>query len=326
MQTQAKFFKYPSLTNDYAIGKVKAITGQLDEPWYSTEKIHGANASILMDKDGNWELAKRSGVLNFDGNSGDKMFNGLESCISPVMIYRLKDILHDANIVEDVESDYLIAYGEYFGDGVQAMDYEVVKNHEKDFRIFNVLIHQKVGGKFLVLTLGTLRSYFPESFCVPFNKLGTLRKLLQSELTEESALGGYKEGEVYQPIQPYFISDNGESKFLGVKRKTKRFLETKDIKKVKTSKNTYSINEINIQNGLGDYITKNRLNNVLSHGEHELIPQNIGNIMKAMKDDAISDFKKDIDLEKLIKCYDRDIAVMIKEKIKEKSEGALNNV
>ena len=47
------FFKYPSLVNHYAIGRENRIVQRLDELWIATEKIHGANASYIIDKEGN---------------------------------------------------------------------------------------------------------------------------------------------------------------------------------------------------------------------------------------------------------------------------------
>lgn len=46
------FFKYPSLVNHYAIGRENRIVQRLDELWIATEKIHGANASYIIDKEG----------------------------------------------------------------------------------------------------------------------------------------------------------------------------------------------------------------------------------------------------------------------------------
>ena len=42
-----KFKKYPSLTNHYAIAKAGQFN--LNQEYVSTEKIHGANISIVID-------------------------------------------------------------------------------------------------------------------------------------------------------------------------------------------------------------------------------------------------------------------------------------
>jgi hypothetical protein len=43
-----KFLKYPSLTNHYVVPKSNFLTNLLDKTFYSTEKIHGANISIIV--------------------------------------------------------------------------------------------------------------------------------------------------------------------------------------------------------------------------------------------------------------------------------------
>ena len=126
------FFKYPSLVNHYAIGRENRIVQRLDELWIATEKIHGANASYIIDKEGNESFAKRTSLIN----SEDKQFNQLPSCVSDSIKNSAKAILEDAN------ADYVIVYGEYFGSGIQKMDYDIVKSGEKTFKVFDVLIHK----------------------------------------------------------------------------------------------------------------------------------------------------------------------------------------
>lgn len=45
------FLKYPSLTNHYVLGKSRRILYTYNDLWYSTEKIHGDNISIVVSKD-----------------------------------------------------------------------------------------------------------------------------------------------------------------------------------------------------------------------------------------------------------------------------------
>ena len=58
------FFKYPSLVNHYAIGRENRIVQRLDELWTATEKIHGANASYIIDKEGNPQIKEANGPKN----------------------------------------------------------------------------------------------------------------------------------------------------------------------------------------------------------------------------------------------------------------------
>ena len=314
------FFKYPSLVNHYAICRENRIVQRLDELWTATEKIHGANASYIIDKEGNESFAKRTSLINSD----DKQFSQLPNCVSNSIKNSAKAILEDAN------ADYVIVYGEYFGSGIQKMDYDIVKSGEKTFKVFDVLIHKHgdLKDKFTVLSNGMFK-YFTPYDLVPIVSISkTLREYLNDEMDDDSLLGGYKEGLVYKPSEPYEIDET--HRYVGVKRKTEKYLEKEKVStKTPKSKPNFSIVELNIQKDLGKYITPNRLNNILSHGEFDLIPQNIGKIMLSFKEDVIKEFadenevSPDVPLMKLIAGYSSDIAKIIKDKIGEESKQLL---
>lgn len=316
-----EFFKYPSLTNHYAIGKEFRIINRLDDFWYSTEKIHGANASYILTSNGNEYFAKRSGIIDFE--SSDKQFNQLPNVVSEAVKSGAKKVL------ENYQSDKVIIYGEYYGKGVQSMEYDIIKDGKKDFRVFNIFV-QESEDSYRVLGYEEMKSFIDKSDLVPILEIDTLRNLLSKDQDEESALGGFKEGDVYQPISSYII--DGNNRFVGVKRKTDRYLEVEKVPKQTKSSPSWSIKEISIREELGRYITENRLNNVLSHGDLELIPQNIGKIMLVFKEDAIEEFKKETEIEydegtdfmKLINGWSKDIATLIKNKIQKESMSIIN--
>lgn len=316
-----EFFKYPSLTNHYAIGKEFRIIDRLNDFWYSTEKIHGANASYILTSNGNEYFAKRSGIIDFE--SSDKQFNQLPNVVSEAVKSGAKKVL------ENYQSDKVIVYGEYYGKGVQSMKYDIIKDGKKDFRVFNIFV-QKSEDSYMVLGYEEMKSFIDKSALVPILEVDTLRNLLSKDQDEKSALGGFKEGDVYQPISSYIIDEN--NRFVGVKRKTDRYLEVEKVPKKTKSSPSWSIQEISIREELGRYITENRLNNVLSHGDLELIPQNIGKIMLAVKEDAIEEFKKETEIEydegtdfmKLVNGWSKDIAMLIKNKIQKESMSIIN--
>lgn len=314
------FFKYPSLVNHYAIGRENRIVQRLDELWIATEKIHGANASYIIDKEGSESFAKRTSLIN----SEDKQFNQLPSCVSDSIKNSAKAILEDAN------ADYVIVYGEYFGSGIQKMDYDIVKSGEKTFKVFDVLVHKHGDSKdkFTVLSNGMFKYFSLYDLAPIVSTSKTLREYLNDEMDDDSLLGGYKEGLVYKPSEPYEIDEN--HRYVGVKRKTEKYLEKEKVStKIPKSKPDFSIVELNIQKDLGKYITQNRLNNILSHGEFDLIPQNIGKIMLSFREDVIKEFtdenevSPDVPLMKLIAGYSSDIAKIIKDKIGEESSQLL---
>lgn len=51
------FFKYPSLTNEYAVAKSRSILSKMNTIAYSPEKIHGSNVQYVFDD--------RDDVVNF---------------------------------------------------------------------------------------------------------------------------------------------------------------------------------------------------------------------------------------------------------------------
>lgn len=316
-----KYLKYPSLVNHYAIGKERRITEKLDKLWYSTEKIHGANAAYYLDKDGNEAFAKRSGIIDFE-TSSDKQFNMLPSCVNESIRESAKKVLGVG------QGEYIIVYGEYFGAGVQVMNYDIIKERRKAFRVFDVFIkteHMKED-QYYVLGKNNLKEMFSSKDLVPFKDVDTLYKLLDREISENSELGGYSEGEVYKPVSGYFIDSH--NRFIGVKHKTTKYLETEKIStKQPKSKPNFGVQELKIQEDLGRYITLNRVRNVLSHGKYELIPKNIGKIMMEVKRDAIDEFKRETTLsipegtmfEVLINGFSKQIADYIKELIHEQT-------
>ncbi|GGC74741.1 RNA ligase family protein [Enterococcus wangshanyuanii] len=314
------FMKYPSLVNHYAIGKEHCIANKLDELWYSTEKIHVANASIVINRNGEQGLAKRTSLITDD----DKQFSALKLVI-PDTVYE-----SIAKIFEYHPSiDYLNVYGEYFGNGVQSMDYEVNKNKNKSFKVFNVLVHL-IGfpaTSRYVFGYEKLIYFFERDDLVPIEDIKPLREFLKQEPDDKSYLGGNREGNVYQPINGYEINTHDGLKFIGVKHKLASFSEKqKNNNKPNRTKEIFSIEELEIRTELGEYITINRVKNVLSHGEYDLVPKNIGKIMLAVKEDAICEYTREttrevnesaISLKKLVEGYSSQIAKMIKELIRE---------
>lgn len=320
------YLRYPSLVNHYAIGKEYRIVEKLDQMWYATEKIHGANAAYYLDRDGNEKFAKRSGFI--DLQSGDKQFNQLPECVTQEIRESARAILKESRI-----GDYIIVYGEYFGSGIQVMDYDVVKNNAKKFLVFDafVRVSNSASLNYYVVGREELELYFKSENLVPIKDTDTLRNLLKKGVSEKSLLGGYSEGDVFKPHKGYFI-DEEHNRYTGVKYKTEKYLEVgrKPVKKMKSSPNL-SLEDIEIREELGRYITKNRVNNVISHGEFELISKNIGKIMMAVKLDAINEYKREAarefsdttDFNKLINVYSKNIAIFVKEAIEEKCLATL---
>lgn len=317
------FLKYPSLVNHYAIGKSQRLVNRYDNMlWYASEKIHGANASYALSANGEEYFAKRSGIIADD----DKQFSTLPDCITP-------DIRQGAKKLFDYypDADTIYVFGEFFGKGVQHMNYDIVKEGKKAFRVFDVILKFK-NGELVVCGINVWKNVFDNDSIVPYNTLGkTLKEFLETSPSEESALGGYSEGIVLKPLAGYPMKTTQD--FLGVKYKTEKYLEVKDKpSKPRKKAPELTVEQLNTLNNLGKYITKQRVSNVCSHGDYELIEKNIGKIMMEVKKDAANEFIKETgstftekELIGLTKSFSGEIAKYIKELIQESYQDVLTS-
>lgn len=306
------FLKYPSLTNHYAIGKEKRILAQLEEAYYSTEKIHGANVSIVLDQTGNVDFAKRSGFIEAD----DKQFNRFVQLAKnkQQLIHELESFLDWQGVTQ------VHAFGEYFGSKVQNMDYDLNKNQEVAIKIFNVILEYENGVIHYVVSRGEVEKYISHPYLTPTEEISTLRHFLKEDPTEDSIYGGYSEGLVYQPLHGYILDDS--FRFLGVKHKTDKFNEVSNNPINPKPKTEHTLEFMNLVSDVSRYITVNRLTNVLSHGDIELITKNIGKLMIALKEDVVTEYMRETDTQfsesdvlSALRACDKDIAKMIKEAI-----------
>ena len=319
------FLKYPSLTNHYALGKDRRIPYVYDDVWYATEKIHGANISIVAAKDTEEVgLAKRSGFLTLD----DKQFGGFKTWVSE-QGDELVDSLNKFLAWEGVTQVH--AFGEYFGEKVQRMDYELCKQGQVDVKLFNLILEYDGGTIHYVVSRDMMEKYIPVKYLTPVSNKKTLRELVNGDLEVQSIYGGISEGQVYQPTKGYVLNDTFQ--FYGVKHKTKEFAEvTKSTSKVK-EKVEYSPEFLSLVEDVSRYITNNRLNNVLSHGDFELENKNIGVIMIALKQDIVKEYLaevateySDTDVLSAVNKYNRDIALLIKNAIQKESMDLLEKI
>lgn len=318
------FRKYPSLINHYAIGKSNQVLNHLDDNFYRTEKIHGANASYILTSGGQEFYAKRSQII--DENESDKLFTSLPQYVSGSIKQSAKDVLDCFSNI----GDHVIVYGEFFGSGIQHTQYNIAKQRQKTFKVFSVFVCDQSSENKSTLVLGydDLQDFFNKEDLVPIFGVNTLRNWLNTPLIDESVLGGFSEGYVYHYFYRHYIDETHP--FFSVKHKTEKFKEVSRIPKEKKAPD-FSSKELNVREDLARYVTKNRVNNVLSHGEYELIPQNIGKIMKLVKDDIIKEYSfetykdiRNIDLTKLLEGHSRTIALIIKSLIEEETLAKLN--
>lgn len=120
--------KYPSLTNHYSLAQIKDREQLFNVEYIATEKIHGANISIVVDNYGNIEVTKRTLALTDE-----------EKRVAPWVT--LVNFVNNADrqirywaeqakkLVDDNRVSQVHFYGELFGDEVNAMTYDI--NNQK---------------------------------------------------------------------------------------------------------------------------------------------------------------------------------------------------
>lgn len=288
---EVRFLKYPSLQNHYAIGKSRRVVELYDELWVETEKIHGANASIVLAEDSDGDVcvgtAKRSGFIKLD----DKQFTRFVTWVK-----ENKDIVTQASKFLSWDGVTQVhIFGEYFGGNVQKMEYDLCKQGEVDFKVFNVILEYDNGTIHYVVDKTTVANYIDEKYLARVKETKTLREFVEGYPDVESEYGGISEGSVYQPVHGYILNDTYG--FLGVKYKTKEYAEVTKQKTTVKTKVEYAPEFLALIEDVSTYVTANRLSNVLSHGEFELVPQNIGKIMIAFKDDVVKEYMAEVDTD-----------------------------
>ncbi|EHR33458.1 Rnl2 family RNA ligase [Helcococcus kunzii ATCC 51366] len=273
-----KFTRYPSLTNHYAIGKTRDLIGKLDDEYYATEKNHGTNIQLTVDKNLRVGVGKRSTFITDEKPYSD-VFELSEDIIAELQGF----------IAENADIEQVTLYGELFGSGVQKTDYQANKDKERQVRFYDCFIHF-TNGK-IIASKKDLYELVKEEFVAKIIKTGKLIDLVKEELPKESTYGGNTfEGYVYKPnVDNYVLNSNNNGIYYPVvKHKTEDFSEVRNKVKIELGEE-----EIKLHNLVESYITKNRVVNVLSHGDIELIPQNIGEIIKLVQEDIKKELIKE---------------------------------
>lgn len=302
--------KYPSITNDYAILKKKRVLQFMQDNWFATEKIHGTNISINIDKHGNLELGgKRQKAEKYPDQ-----YQGLFKFVSLNfdLTLKLKRLLDDYN------ADVVHAYGELFGKGIQKTLYNVNKNDTTDVKLFSVIIEKD--NEYIVLNRKDIELYI-QLYLIPIEKIDTLENLLKTDIeNQKSQYGDTFEGYVYAPYDfDYIYADN--KPFLSIKHKVEKFQEVKSKKK----KPELSKEQLYLNEDVSRYVTKHRIEHILDEHHLELVEHNFGKIIGFTKDDIEKEYLNENDTSQYteeqikiaIKNQSREIALTLKQMMKE---------
>lgn len=313
MNTKLNFMRYPSLTNHYAISeKDRAIYGNKDKQWYATEKVDGSNISITVDlSTGEWAFGKRSTIITKDEG---KPFNALWDIVSEDDIYQMKNELVSLGYHGTAH-----IYGELFGDGIQAQDYEASINKTKEVILYDILVEENDSAT--ELGLGELAEVIPDKFKEVVIKQDTLSNLISQVPSDNSLYGGANEGYVYKLVEGVPVYTEGSS-YPVVKHKTDAYLENKGVKKTE-KKPKVALSEI--QESMISYVTEQRVANILSHGDIELDMKSMGSLIKTFREDIVKEWLKEDGSESGLsfdqaldetKPLTRDIAVVAKRQLR----------
>lgn len=289
MSAEPIFIKFSSIHN---VSK-KTLEYALDVPsstdWIVEEKVHGANFSFILDAEGSQcriSCARRSGIIS---EEGEYFYNYKE------LVAKHKDSLECVwkicknNFQQRLEQVHV--FGEIFG-GFYGPDYpssqraklvqrEVLYHPENQFIPFDIvlLFQKEVDGK--------QRIYLPYDDCVgiieasnmmflPPMFRGSLEKALQVPkvfLTRIPAMYGlpdlpdnYSEGLVIRPSVPCWTHNGNRVIFKNKNEKFSEICRTPKQPHIE-KKATFSEEEYEILKKIMTYITDNRLNNILYHGD-----------------------------------------------------------
>lgn len=302
--------KYPSITNDYAILKKKRALQFMQDNWFATEKIHGTNVSININKNNEIELGGRRQKATKYPDQYQGLFKFVEN--NHNLIAKLKELLDDykANVVH--------AYGELFGNGIQKTLYDVNKNNTTDVKLFSVIIEKD--NEYIVLSRKDIELYL-KSYLIPIETIDTLENLLKTDIeSQKSQYGDTFEGYVYAPYDFDYVYAHNKT-FLSIKHKVEKFQEVKSKKK----KPELSKEQIFLNNDVSRYVTNHRIEHILDEFHLELIPQNFGKIIGHTQNDIKKEYLNENDtsqytedqIKLAIKNQGREIALTLKQMMKE---------
>lgn len=312
------FVKYSSLenhTNSKFLEKiVEAITlGYCDNHFVAREKIHGTNFSVIITKD-SIQPAKRSGPISetesFFGwqDLMAKYRKNFESVQQKLIEGHYKqEIEGSPGFVPPVAVEKVQIFGEYAGGGIQ----KEVDYGEKDFYAFDVMFD----GKYINDISMTYFLLDHKLKVAPLIQTGTLEELLKLPVEFNTTIPAYNkrwneseridgfvytsievegptdnvgEGLVIKPVYPAFL---GNGSRIAIKYKTDAFKE-KGKGKAPKLPTPMTDKDIALATQFSEFITENRLSNVLSH-IGEVTAKDFGKVMGFMMKDIFAEAKRE---------------------------------
>lgn len=302
------FTKYSSIAN----ATMKELKETLDseyanEKWYVTEKIHGSNLSIIVDRNEE-KIAKRSSILEkttnfFNVSEKEDILKSFGRKIFTYLYYGL-----------DVNIEYISIFGEWFGGYYPHEDVKQIPNRKKvqkgiaysndlHFAPFDILIN----GEFFVSKWVAYASFNiimlkNEEFknhiiMLDILKEGTLEECLDYDINFNSTIPkklGLPEikPNLAEGIVIKYSGDRKKERSKSFKKKNQKFSERQKVKKHNPTEN-FKPEELEYINFCKSCATENRVKNIISKiGEVDF--KDFGNIMKNTVEDIHKEAKNEI--------------------------------
>ena len=310
-----KFIKYPSIENTYRQKSVDYVyqSGLSGGIWVASEKIHGANFSIMTDGT-DIRMAKKTALIGEDEN-----FYGCQS-IKEELKRKLREIFRKLQLDFDWPIHYVKLCGEIYGgryphpdvakvsDAVKVQD-KVWYRPDNDFYGFDIVANE------IFIDDNHAQSLFREFDITNAEPLcrGTIEECFQytnefittipAKLGLPEIEGNICEGVVIKPIDARFYACGSRVIF---KNKNPKFSEKNNgtIPKEKMAEVKFDENAQELFDELRSLITENRLRNVLSH-IGSITDKEFGKLMGLFVQDALEEFRKDND--EAFNALDKDI-------------------
>ena len=302
------FKKYNSIENTYDqefMDKIR-MEGYASLQYVVQEKVHGANCCFVTDGQ-TVRFAKRTSLIE----EGELFYNYEE------LLERYRDrVIALFHRVKEKQTDveFVLIYGEMFGGKYPHPD---VKNDSKvmniqkgvsyspvhEFYGFDLYVSDSEKGRYL--SVDEINELFEQGNFLYAKTLfrGNMDECLRYPNDFQSCIAGWLglpevednicEGIVIRPVEPTYLR-NGSRVLL--KSKNKKFAEKKSVKKRQPRvfvEPTYSESLADQLIITEEYVTENRLNNVVSKIGQISIPKETGKLIGLFSKDILEDYLKE---------------------------------
>jgi len=283
------FYKYPSLTNHYQNKDINYFEVKFGDEarnitWTISEKLHGANFSILFlsNSEPKW-FSRNQEITN------DNFYNS-DDLIKEFVFIKLRII---QNFCLQTQQSVRL-YGELYGPGIQkGVDYGI----ERNIKFYDMMVNDRF------ISQMSFENFFFDhklgSYMVPsLGRVSTLKEALAFESRFDSLISkkddNIVEGVVIKPYEKVFIDHQGSMFY--IKKKNDEFKEKQSVKKVKTeTQYTEEVNSYRVK--FLEFINPNRVESVFSKEGEIMSFKELGKYIPLIHQDALDDFKKENDME-----------------------------